>query len=836
MSTEESIFAQCLELPADQRDRFLEECCGDDESLKSRIRELLGAHERTNSFIDQVVTTQADDQLVGKEIGKFKLLQKIGEGGFGVVYMAEQREPIVRKVALKIVKPGMDSNSVIGRFEAERQALAILDHPNIAKVFDGGSTNQGSNSGIVTAERPYFAMELVNGIPITEYCDQNHLPTSERLKLFVDVCKAVQHAHQKGIIHRDIKPSNVMVTLHDGQPVVKVIDFGIAKALNQRLTERTMFTEYGQMIGTPQYMSPEQAEMSGLDVDTRSDIYSLAVLLYELLTGTTPLEANSIREAGFQKMQDLICHSEPPKPSQRVSTCGERLTAIAKHRNVSPDRLSREIRGDLDWIVMKGLEKDRSRRYESPEQFAQDIQRAMRHEPVIAGPPSFLYRLQKWILRNPTTSVATVAVLLILVVSTVFLVQRQNSLIARRIKDSESLTRVVNESSRLLGIASSSTFDSTAWVEAEASKKRIIDLIQSSSADATSRERADRLLDEFKIAEFDRDFSSRLEDILIRRATMMDLDSWAEMEKELKGILKLWDLDVETLAPDEVAKRVVNHRAKVRITDAIELWIGTRGQMAMMGGPKLNKQIMQPWADAMYAMDDDPLRQGIRRIIYQDIPPTRENLEKLISENDIESASPRTLAWLSSALAIGRMSDRANELIIVALRKHPNDLMLNFDHAFGLASQSKWNEAIRYYMRCLALRPRNAGCWMGLGKAYRENGENKNSVDALAYSAELNPKVATTWIELAKSNLLVENLDACIESAKKGIALNSDLLVGWKIIGEAEMKREQYKKALEAFAECKRDPRSARSSPDVADLVAICEKKLQQSTKQEKQD
>jgi len=407
---EKSIFEAASELktPAEQT-AYLEKVCAKNPAMKERIAALLKAHEHKGDFLESVLDTPSVSlgdvdlkEKPGTVIDKYKLLEKIGEGGMAVVYMAEQQEPIRRKVALKIIKLGMDTKSVIARFEAERQALAIMDHPNIARVLDAGATETG---------RPYFVMELVTGVSITEYCDKNNLSTKDRLALFVQICNAVQHAHEKGVIHRDIKPSNVMVAHHDGRPVPKVIDFGIAKATNQRLTEKTLFTRYAHIIGTPAYMSPEQAELSDLGIDSRSDIYSLGVLLYELLTGTTPFSEEELRKAGYLEMQRIICEQAPVKPSTKLSTLTTTLTAVARHRSIGPDALRKQIRGDLDWIVMKALEKDRDRRYESSHELAVDVKRHLNDEPVLAGPPSAGYRLHKFIRRN---RVAVVTVTLII--------------------------------------------------------------------------------------------------------------------------------------------------------------------------------------------------------------------------------------------------------------------------------------------------------------------------------------------------------------------------------------------------------------------------------------
>jgi WD40 repeat protein/serine/threonine protein kinase len=419
---EAAIFSAARRLPVEERAFYLDGACAGDPLLRRQIEELLKADESAGAFLaelaargegparggavlDLAATLEAApgrSEQPGDTIDRYKLMEKIGEGGFGVVYVAEQKEPVKRRVALKVIKLGMDTRQVVARFEAERQALAMMDHPNIAKVLDAGTTQTG---------RPYFVMELVRGIRITDYCDEANLSTRQRLELFIQVCQAIQHAHQKGIIHRDIKPSNILVTLHDGVPVPKVIDFGIAKATEGRLTEATVYTQLHQFIGTPAYMSPEQAEMSGLDIDTRSDIYSLGVLLYELLVGSTPFDAKELVASGLEAMRKTIREQEPVRPSTKLATLpGEKLTTTAKRRSVEGSRLVHLLRGDLDWIVMKCLEKDRSRRYETANGLAADLKRHLNNEPVVARPPSNLYRLQKMVRRNKLAFAAAGAV------------------------------------------------------------------------------------------------------------------------------------------------------------------------------------------------------------------------------------------------------------------------------------------------------------------------------------------------------------------------------------------------------------------------------------------
>ncbi len=448
---EAALVGLALEKPVAERAALLDAVCGGDAELRERLQVRLAAHKEPGAppeglipTPEAIATIKLDfpdapaDEGVGTTLGHYKLREKVGEGGCGVVYVAEQTEPVRRRVALKLIKLGMDTREVIARFEAERQALAMMDHPNIAKVLDAGTTGSG---------RPYFVMELVRGIRITDYCDQANLSTKERLDLFTKVCQAVQHAHQKGIIHRDIKPSNILVTMHDGVPVPKVIDFGIAKATEGRLTDSTVYTQLHQFMGTPAYMSPEQAEMSGLDIDTRSDIYSLGVLLYQLLTGKTPFDGKELIALGIDEMRRTIREKEPMRPSTRLATLkGEELTTTAKRHAADAPRLIHQLKGDLDWIVMKCLEKDRQRRYETANGLAADLKRHLNNEPVTARPPSTAYRFQKALRRNKLAFVAVAAVTATLILG--LAVSSWQMVVARRARSNEQQQRLKAESAQ----------------------------------------------------------------------------------------------------------------------------------------------------------------------------------------------------------------------------------------------------------------------------------------------------------------------------------------------------------------------------------------------------
>ncbi len=416
---ETELFRAALKLSSSERSDFLAKECPDKPELRSLVESLLQAHFESGGLLVEQTTSSDSVSQAGSTselragvvvAGRYRLIELIGEGGMGSVWLAEQLEPVRRKVAMKVIKAGMGSKSVLARFDSERQALALMDHPNIAKIFDGGVTQFG---------QPFFVMEYVKGIPLTEYCDQAKLSLRERLKLFIPVCNAIQHAHQKGILHRDIKPSNILACLYDGQPVPKVIDFGLAKALHQPLSEQLHLTVHGIMMGTPLYMSPEQAEQNNLDVDTRSDIYSLGVLLYELLTGTTPMEKQEMQTAAMHEVVRWIREVQPPKPSTRVSDSVQ-LPNIAAQRSIDPASLQRSIRGDLDWIVMKALEKERTRRYDSATSFGRDLERFLDNEMVEACPPSMAYRFRKFASNHRAGIAASIAFLMLLLAGTIF--------------------------------------------------------------------------------------------------------------------------------------------------------------------------------------------------------------------------------------------------------------------------------------------------------------------------------------------------------------------------------------------------------------------------------
>src|SRR5262245_7620541 len=540
-----------------------------------------------NPAVDRLPQATVDvpaHEAVGAVIGPYKLVEPIGEGGMGTVWLAQQAEPVKRLVALKLIKVGMDSKQVIARFEAERQALALMDHPNIARVLDASTTSAG---------RPYFVMELVKGVPITRYCDEHHLTPRQRLELFIPVCEAIQHAHQKGIIHRDLKPSNVLIALYDGKPVPKVIDFGVAKAAGMNLTDKTLVTGFGNIVGTLEYMSPEQAEVNQLDIDTRSDIYSLGVLLYELLAGSPPFSRKELEKAGMLEMLRVIREMEPSRPSAKLST-SEGLPTLAANRGTEPAKLTRLVRGELDWIVMKALEKDRNRRYETANGFALDVQRYLNDEPVLACPPSVGYRFRKFARRNKVglAGAALVLSFLVLLGSAVGWAVRDRS--ARQVKAAGQVESIFAEVDRLEG--------EQKWPEALAAARRAVAAVAGGEADvATTRQVRARMKD--------LQFIDRLEQIRMQRATWVEgTFDHAGAVRGYAGAFREYGVDVEELPVETSIDRLKARPAlAIPLAAALDHWVEAQWIVAGQDAPGWQRLVA-----VASGTDPEPLRDRLR--------------------------------------------------------------------------------------------------------------------------------------------------------------------------------------------------------------------------------
>ena len=790
---ERNLFISALQIEsAAGRAAYLDEACGDDADLRRRVAVLLAAFGQAGSFLEQPAANtgatseapQAGPSLSnalaegpGAVIGPYKLLQQIGEGGMGTVFMAEQTHPVQRKVALKIIKPGMDSRQVIARFEAERQALALMDHPNIAKVLDAGTTDKG---------RPFFVMELVKGVPITRYGDEHRLTPKQRLELFVPVCQAVQHAHQKGIIHRDLKPSNVMVCLYDGKPVPKVIDFGIAKAAGSRLTEKTLFTELGQVVGTLEYMSPEQAQLNQLDIDTRSDIYSLGVLLYELMTGTTPLERKRFQTVAFLEVLRLIREEESPKPSTRLSTT-EGLPSIAANRGLEAKQLSGLMRGELDWILMKTLDKDRNRRYETPNGLALDIQRYLNDEAVQACPPSAWYRSRKFARRNKAALAFAACLLVMLSVLTGSLGWVARDRAMRRSDLEREVNRAVADAEQLQG--------QSKWPEALSAAQRARGLLAGADIDTELRQRIDDL-------ESDLAMVLRLEEIH-GQPVQPDFHTGEELDAGYANVFRDYCIDIEVLEPAEAAQRIRGRSIRQQLATALDDWAGMRRR-------KPGDQSWKTLVEIARAADPDEWRTRFRDALLRG---DRQGLERLAESVPIKQLSPGTLYLLGKALLeIGAMDSGMN-LLQNAQQQYPGDLWLNDI----LAAASLWgfrpwrlDDALRYYTavlairpdnyrchdmvglilrqkkslsaalvaysRAIALRPDNPNCWMSRGHVYDEMGQQAKAIADFQEAIRLKPDFALghndlAWLLATSSDAKLRNPVLAVELAAKAIEL-----------------------------------------------------------------
>jgi serine/threonine protein kinase/tetratricopeptide (TPR) repeat protein len=764
---ERDIFIEALqkESPAD-RVAYLHAACEGDTELRSRVERLLLEHERQHSFILDAPAVATEPGLPldppilltppGTVIGRYKILEPIGEGGYGTVFMAEQTTPVQRKVALKIIKAGMDTRQVIARFEAERQALALMDHPNIAKVFDAGVTETG---------RPYFVMELVKGMPITKYCDEHRLPPRQRLELFIQVCQAVQHAHQKGIIHRDLKPSNVLVAQYDGRPVPKVIDFGVAKATGQRLT-LTMFTGFGDVIGTPQYMSPEQAELNQLDVDTRSDIYSLGVLLYELLTGSTPLESNRVKEAALLEVLRVVREEEPQRPSARLSTA-EQLPSIAASRGLEPEKLSGLVKGELDWIVMRALEKDRTRRYETANGMASDVQRYLNDETVQACPPSALYRFRKFARRNKIALASSGLVLFFLVLvgsgigwavrdRTAREEQAAQQRSARQARVTEQLESILTEVARLE--------QAEKWSEADARARQAEPALAAGEATSDVQERVRQTLADLQLIH-------QLDEIRARSGTIWNVplaSVTAQADQEYAAALRQSGIDVDVLPVPEAVARVTARRSiAAALLPALDDWLAVRCA-------RKDVSAAQRLSDVLRLADRDPWRQRVRDCLASKDWPA---LDALVTSADLDRQSAATLSFLYVALsANGKGRERAL-VLRRAQAKYPGDFWIN--HRLGVdliwqQSPDLVHEGIGYMRAAVALRPKSSHAIMNLGAGYSSLRQYDHAISCYRRALELEPNGYGIYWNLGYASARAGSYQEAIAAIERGITLSRD--------------------------------------------------------------
>jgi tetratricopeptide (TPR) repeat protein len=781
-----SIFGNALEIrsPA-QRQAYLERACAGNAGLRAEVEALLEASAGAPHFLEPlagspVVTVDEPPVLErpGTVIGSYKLLEQIGEGGFGVVFMAEQQEPVRRKVALKILKPGMDTRQVVARFEAERQALALMDHPNIAKVLDGGQTASG---------RPYFVMDLVKGLPITDYCDQAQLTPRERLELFVQVCQAVQHAHQKGVIHRDLKPSNVLVMVHDTTPMVKVIDFGVAKALGQELTDKTLFTGFAQMVGTPLYMSPEQAGQSGVDIDTRTDIYALGVLLYELLTGTTPFDKERLKDAGYDEIRRIIREEEPPRPSTRISTLGQAAVTVSANRQSDPKKLGQLMRRELDWVVMKALEKDRNRRYESASAFAADVQRYLHDEPVQACPPSAWYRFRKFARRNRGRLVAAAVLGLGVLVAVGGVGWAFRDRAARRARLADQVEPLLQDVERLEQGAN--------WPQALAAAERAKAAVASSEAhDATRRQ----------VEEVWRDlaFVARLERIRQDRATVVEAKfNTRGATQDYAQAFRDYGVDVEAMPAHEAVARL---RAKpalaVPIATALDDWVAARRRL---GEP------MPSWISLVglaRELDPDPLRDRLRAAWGRAVTPELQaELVRIADSIDVKAESPTTLQLLARTANSAHLADAAIRILQRGQYGHPADFWLNWDLGVLLTLVRKdYAEAVLHFSIAVSLRPDNANAHNSLGAALGDQKRYQEAEAELREALRLNPDDAKAYNNLGAALGAQGKQEEAERACRNALRLQHDYPEAQNNLGHVLFYRGRHLEAEAAFREALR--------------------------------
>jgi serine/threonine protein kinase len=812
----EDIFLAALDkATAGERAAFIESACAGDRLMLRRVRELFDAHEQPFGPLDHspVPDNHADgsaSDLCGKTVGPYKLIEPIGEGGMGTVYLAEQTQPVRRLVALKIIKPGMDSSQVIARFEAERQALALMDHPNIAKVLDVGETSAG---------RPYFVMELVKGASITSFCEQRGTPAEDRLRLFLDTCHAIHHAHQKGVIHRDIKPSNVLVSVNDGVPLVKVIDFGVAKATEQKLTEKSALTTCGQLIGTPAYMSPEQAEFGGRDVDTRSDVFSLGVLLYELLTGTTPIQAERLRDASYGELQRMIREEETHRPSTRLSSMAHSGATATDLRGANTKRLLNWLATDLDWVVMKSLEKDRNRRYDSPGSFAADIERFLRGEPIHARPPSLTYKAKKFIRRNRATVVTTMALTLALLVGlgTIAALQVQ----ANQHRAAEAIDRAGRESWTTASVAGALR-DANERVEEAWGVSDYPDRMQLATDSAKS---AMARADEFVAGGVPTD--ATLADLAATRKSVDDLQRHTRLiaastrnreqfadeltgQNTAKAVLNLcrrhrdalieFGLDPINSPIDIVARAVADSRVRDSLMGILSEW--------QYWGAYLIDQ-RQPGADPAI---DQRLHQVVRSArqlcggayaIWQDLLDRRDvpGLVAFAGSPNALTFRSTLLSALSRDLQSAKQYRACRDFLRAAVDRYPHDVFLHYD-LFSMCESTRppdYREALRHISAVSVQRPESAFFHLRVGSCYANLEAYDLAVAAYRKSIALCPESAIAYGWMGQAFLKNKNFEEAIAASRKALQFAPNLVSSHVLLVEALNAAGRHAEALDVM-------------------------------------
>jgi tetratricopeptide (TPR) repeat protein len=813
-----TLFAEALDFPSPpERAAYLDRACGKDQALRQHLEALLQAHAQVGRFLDpqaavagatssaagkEIAGAAVDDrtalpqsgtEVAGAQIGPYKLIEQIGEGGMGTVWMAQQTAPVKRLVALKLIKAGMDSKQIIARFEAERQALALMEHPNIARVLDAGTTSAG---------RPYFIMDLVKGVPITKYCDEHHLTPRQRLELFLPVCQAVQHAHTKGVIHRDLKPSNVLVALYDGKPVPKVIDFGVAKAAGQALTEKTLVTGFGALVGTPEYMSPEQAEVNQLDVDTRSDVYALGVLLYELLAGSPPFTRKESGNGGMLEMLRVIREQEPPKPSTKLSTA-EGLPTLAANRGTLPAQLTRLVRGELDWIVMRCLEKDRNRRYETANGFALDVQRYLADEPVLACPPSAGYRLRKFARRNKGGLAAAALVLffLMLLGSGVGWAVRDRAAreaeaarqqAARQRETERAATAALAQADALLAEGDKQIDQPERWQAtvrlAEAALERAEDLAATGEATEDLAERVRRVRAAVVAAQTDSRLLVELDRIRLEKAAVKAGRYQFARATPLYAKL-LEDYGVEVAAPETAAARVRSSRLREAILAALEDWCRSAGDeaerrrlLAVLHAAVTPDAFQNRWWAAVGRREGAALVKLARGPQVQHLPPT-------------------VLVNLARDLRNLKEWAAAEQLLRAAQERKPGDFWINHDLGMVLLGQkpARAEEAVGYLRVALALRSDSPGVYLNLGEALRTKGDLDGAIHCYQAALRIDANYADAHADLGLALYAKKDVNAAIPEYRIAIQIDSKVANYHSNLGDALTDKGDIEGAIREY-------------------------------------